>query len=157
MSVRAHNLLRPPPRKWKSWIPAPVNGHLKSTCIIIAFRYFFFFFMGEWIASCFSRPCRAKLIMNFACMQPGLVCCVGEVALFIQGGQKERNTYDQLFQENEGQNKQVCALLRIKFILQQQDDTKIINFDEGVLQRSVAIFLRQCHFQNLPLLSQKSQ
>ena len=47
--------------------------------------------------------------------------------------------------------KKLCALLRIKFF-SQQDDTKIVNFDESVL------ILRQCHFQDLSaLLSQKSQ
>ena len=45
--------------------------------------------------------------------------------------QKERNTYDQLFQENEGQYKQVACIIAYKKI--QQDDTKIINFDEGFL------------------------
>ena len=44
--------------------------------------------------------------------------------------------------------KKLCALLRIEFI-SEQDDTKIINFDEGVFD-SVAVFLRQCHFQDLP-------
>ena len=42
----------------------------------------------------------------------------------------------------------LCALLGIEFF-SQQDDTKIINSNEGIL--------RQCHFQNLPLLPQKSQ
>ena len=46
--------------------------------------------------------------------------------------QKECNTYDQWFQENVEQNKKkLCPLLRIKLFFQ-QDDTKIINFDEGV-------------------------
>ena len=44
--------------------------------------------------------------------------------------------------------KKLCALLRIKFF-SQQDDTKIVNFDEGVLIL-LAVFLRQCHFQDLP-------
>ena len=44
--------------------------------------------------------------------------------------------------------KKVCALLRIKFF-SQQDDTKIDNFDEGVLILW-PFFLRQCHFQDLP-------
>ena len=41
--------------------------------------------------------------------------------------------------------KKLCALLRIKFV-SQQDDTKTVNFDEGV-------FLKQCHFQDNVLLS----
>ena len=45
--------------------------------------------------------------------------------------------------------------MRIEFF-SKQNDTKIINFDEGVLILW-PFFLRQCHFQNLPLLSQKSQ
>ena len=45
--------------------------------------------------------------------------------------------------------KKLCALLRIKFF-SQQDDTKIVNFDEGVLILYMAVILRQCHFQNLP-------
>ena len=45
--------------------------------------------------------------------------------------------------------------MHIKFFLQQYD-TKIIKFDKRSFD-SMAIFLRQCHFQNLPLLSQKSQ
>ena len=44
---------------------------------------------------------------------------------------KECNTYDQWFQQNEGQNKLVVSIIAYK-ILFQQDDTKIINFDEGV-------------------------
>ena len=44
--------------------------------------------------------------------------------------------------------KKLWALLRIKFF-SQQDDTKIVNFDEGDFD-SVAVFLRQCHFQDLP-------
>ena len=44
--------------------------------------------------------------------------------------------------------KKVCALLRIKFF-SEQDDTKIVNFDEGVLIL-LAVFLRQCKFQDLP-------
>ena len=50
--------------------------------------------------------------------------------------------------------KRLYALLRIKKF--QQDDTKIINFEEGVLI-ILPFFLRQCHFHNLPLLSKKSQ
>ena len=47
--------------------------------------------------------------------------------------------------------KKLCALMRIEFF-SQQNDTKIINFDEGVLILW-PFFLRQCHFQDLPLLS----
>ena len=44
----------------------------------------------------------------------------------------------------------LCALLRIKFF-SQQDDTKIVKFDEGVLILwSFFLLLRQCHFQDLP-------
>ena len=43
--------------------------------------------------------------------------------------------------------KKLCALLRIK-LFSQQDDTKIVDYDEGVFD-SMAIFLRQCHFQDL--------
>ena len=45
--------------------------------------------------------------------------------------------------------KKLCALLRIKFF-SQQDDTKIVNFDDFRRFDSVAVFLRQCHFQDLP-------
>ena len=44
--------------------------------------------------------------------------------------------------------KKLCALLRIKKNYQ-QDDTKIVNFDEGVLILW-PFFRRQCHFQDLP-------
>ena len=47
--------------------------------------------------------------------------------------------------------KQLCALLRIKFF-SQQDDTKIADFDEGVLILW-PFFLRQCHFKICPSIS----
>ena len=59
------------------------------------------------------------------------------------------------FKKTRDRINKLCPLLRIKFSFQ-QDDTKIINFDEGRLD-SMAVFLRQCQYQNLPLLSQKSQ
>ena len=40
--------------------------------------------------------------------------------------------------------KKLCALLRMKFF-SQQDDTKIVKFDECVFD-SMAVFLRQCHY-----------
>ena len=46
--------------------------------------------------------------------------------------------------------KELCALLRMKFFFQ-QDDTKIVKFDEGVL------ILEAMSFQNLHLLYQKSR
>ena len=49
--------------------------------------------------------------------------------------------------------KKLCALLRIEFF-SEQDATKIVKFDEGVM-RSVAVFLRQCHFQDLPFYISK--
>ena len=51
--------------------------------------------------------------------------------------------------------KKLCALLRIKFF-SQQDDTKIVNFDEGVL--ILWPFLSEAmSFSRFALLSQKSQ
>ena len=44
--------------------------------------------------------------------------------------------------------KQLCALLCIESF-SEQDDTKIVNFDEGVLILW-PFFFRQCHFQDLP-------
>ena len=41
--------------------------------------------------------------------------------------------------------KKLCALLCMKFF-SQQDDIKIVNF------YSMAVFLRQCHFQDLTYL-----
>ena len=59
--------------------------------------------------------------------------------------QKECNTYGQSFQENEGQNENVvCIIVYVYKLFPQQDNTKIVNFDEGVL------ILWQCHFQDLP-------
>ena len=45
--------------------------------------------------------------------------------------QKERNTINN-FKKTRDRMKKLCALLCIKFS-SQQDDTKIVNFDEGVL------------------------
>ena len=50
--------------------------------------------------------------------------------------------------------KKLCALLRIKFF-SQQDDTKIVNFDEGVL--ILWPFSEAMSFSRCALLSQKSQ
>ena len=52
------------------------------------------------------------------------------------------------FKKTRDRMKKLCALLCMKF--SPQDDTKIVNFDEGVLIRTMADFLRQCHFQDLP-------
>ena len=49
--------------------------------------------------------------------------------------------------------KKLCALLRIKFF-SQQDDTKIVNFDEGVL--ILWPFSEAMSFSRFTLLSQKS-
>ena len=45
-------------------------------------------------------------------------------------GWPRKNATLMIFQENEGQNDKLCSLLRIEFF-SQQDDTKIINFEEG--------------------------
>ena len=50
--------------------------------------------------------------------------------------------------------KKLCALLRIKFFTQ-QDDTEIVNFDEGVL--ILWPFSEAMSFSRFALLSQKSQ
>ena len=60
------------------------------------------------------------------------------------------------FKKTRDRMKKLCALLCIKFF-SQQDDTKIVNFDEGILDSMANIFLRQCHFQNLFLMYQKSR
>ena len=52
--------------------------------------------------------------------------------------------------------KLVNALMSIKTIFSQQNDTKIKDFDE-LLFDSRAIFLRKFHFQNLLLLYKKSR
>ena len=54
------------------------------------------------------------------------------------------------FKKKRNRINKLCPLLGIKFFCQHAD-TKIVNFD------SMAVFLKQCHFQNLPLPSQKSQ
>ena len=55
------------------------------------------------------------------------------VSCLYRVAQKEFNTYDQRCHENEGQNKQDDFVSIIAYtILFLQDDTKIINFDEGV-------------------------
>ena len=58
------------------------------------------------------------------------------------------------FKKTRDKMRKLCALMRIEFF-PQQNDTNIIDFDEGVLILYMAVFLRQWHFQNLPLLSQK--
>ena len=50
------------------------------------------------------------------------------------------------FKKTKDRMNKLCALLRIEFF-SKQDDTKIVNFDEGVL---ILWPLRQCHFQDLP-------
>ena len=62
--------------------------------------------------------------------------------LLYSVAQKECNTFDQKFQETRDRMKELCALLRIEFF-SEQDDTKLVNFDQGV-------FMRQCHFHDLP-------
>ena len=53
--------------------------------------------------------------------------------------------------------KKLCALLHIIFF-SQQNDTKIIHFDEGIKWFYDCFSeANECHFKNLPLLSQKSQ
>ena len=46
--------------------------------------------------------------------------------------------------------KKLCALLRIK-LFSQQDDTKIVNFDEGVLIQSVSFPYLPFYLRNLNL------
>ena len=50
--------------------------------------------------------------------------------------------------------RKLCALLRIK-LFSQQDDTKIVNFDEAVL--ILGHFSEAMSFSRFALLSQKSQ
>ena len=59
-------------------------------------------------------------------MKSFIVCILYRVA------QKECNTYDQKFQENKGQNEKVVCIIVYKK-KSQQDDTKIVNFDDGDL------------------------
>ena len=53
------------------------------------------------------------------------------------------------FKKTRDRMKKLCALLRIKFF-SQQDDTKIVNFDEGHFSEAMS-------FSRFALLSQKSQ
>ena len=72
--------------------------------------------------------------------------------------QKECSTYDKKQKQKNKQTrdrmKKLCALLRIQFF-SQQDDTKIVNFDEGVL--ILCSFSAAMSFSRFALLSQKSQ
>ena len=60
------------------------------------------------------------------------------------------------FKKTRDRMKKLCALLRIKSHFFQQDDTKIVNFDEGVLILE-PFFWGNVIFQNLHLLYQKSR
>ena len=57
------------------------------------------------------------------------------------------------FKRTSDRMKKLCALLCVNVFFQ-QDDTKIINFDESVLIL-YGRFSKAMSFQNLPLLSQK--
>ena len=46
--------------------------------------------------------------------------------------QKECNTYDQWFQQNEGQNKQAVSVIAYKTLFRQQDVANLINIDDGI-------------------------
>ena len=64
--------------------------------------------------------------------------------------QKECNTYTiNNVKKMRDRMKKLCALLRIKKYHSKMD-TKIVNFDEGVSNDSMAVYLRQCNFQDLP-------
>ena len=69
---------------------------------------------------------------------------------YTGGPQKECNTYDQWFKKTRDRINKLCPLLRIKFFYQ-QDDTKIINFDEGVLILWLFfwgnVIFKICHFR----------
>ena len=58
------------------------------------------------------------------------------------------------FKKRRDRMKKLCALLRIEFF-SEQDDTKIVNFDEGVL--ILWPFFEAMSFSRFALLSQKSQ
>ena len=61
------------------------------------------------------------------------------------------------FKKTRDRMKKLCALLRIKFF-SQQDDTKIVNFDEAVLILCPFFcFSEAMSFSRFALLSQKSQ
>ena len=59
------------------------------------------------------------------------------------------------FKKTRDRMKKLCAILRIQFF-PQQDDTKIVNFDEGVLILW-PFFFKAMSFLRFVLLSQKSQ
>ena len=67
--------------------------------------------------------------------------------------QKECNTYDQTFQKmRDRMKKRMCALLCITFF-PQQDDTKIINSDEGVLILRPVLYKANVIFKICPSIS----
>ena len=69
----------------------------------------------------------------------GHTCSVNPSRILYRVAQKECNTYDQWFQENEGQNKQAVSIIAYKILF----PTRRLD--------STAVFLRQCHFPNLLL------
>ena len=76
--------------------------------------------------------------------------------LYKQSGpERTQHIRSMILRKRRDRMKKLCALLRLKFV-SQQDDTKIINFDEGVLILW-PFFWGNVIFQSLPLLSQKLQ
>ena len=61
-----------------------------------------------------------------------LTKCIWSYNAYIQWPRKNATLTINNFKKTRDRMKKLCALLRIKFFFQ-QDDTKIVNFDEGVL------------------------
>ena len=72
----------------------------------------------------------------------------------IQGGPERMQYKINNFKKTRDRMKKLCALLRINFF-SQQNDTKIVNFDEGVL--ILWPFSEALSISRFALLSQKSQ
>ena len=70
----------------------------------------------------FNRSSIYRFHITYTSLEPVRACCFPDVALqsylaaYYRVAQKERNTYDQLFQENEGQNKQVVCIIAYKIL-----------------------------------------
>ena len=76
--------------------------------------------------------------------------------VFVNTGWPRKNTTPTInnFKKTRGKTKKLCVLMCIEFF-SQQNDTQDYSFWWRHFD-SMAVLLRQCHFQNLPLLSQKS-
>ena len=103
---------------------------------MIEFQYF-----GKWVYNILALP-TVQLVSLMGMLYQLLVAWVRGVVIVtktlatlqfpIQGGPERTQHLRSIISKNEGQNEQVVCIIAYKLFFQ-QDDTKIVNFDEGVL------------------------